>query len=258
MTLRAITVRQPWAWAIVHGGKDVENRTRNIAGGFRGPVAIHAGLAFDDAGTWEDGPCEDLLLDWFKDHPDDPATYPWRHRGAVLGVVDLGEVHPDCTEDVIGWGPTPTCSPWAQSHAWHLCLSNSRQLSRPVPVRGRLGLWTLPDDVEAAVREQVAERLTAVAEARGLTIPDRGPKRVVQHGTDSGYYTHLRRWHTEPCDDCRAAHAEATARRARARTQRKNAARNATRRATRAIAPGADDLTAISRRFELDEEVGAA
>ena len=43
--MRAMTVRQPHAWAIIHGGKDVENRTRNIAGSYRGPVAIHAGLA---------------------------------------------------------------------------------------------------------------------------------------------------------------------------------------------------------------------
>jgi hypothetical protein len=42
--MRALTVRQPWAWAIVHGGKDVENRTRNLAGSYRGPVAIHAAL----------------------------------------------------------------------------------------------------------------------------------------------------------------------------------------------------------------------
>ena len=24
----ALSVRQPWAWAIIHGGKDVENRTK--------------------------------------------------------------------------------------------------------------------------------------------------------------------------------------------------------------------------------------
>ena len=29
--LRILTVRQPYAWAIIHGGKDIENRTRNIA-----------------------------------------------------------------------------------------------------------------------------------------------------------------------------------------------------------------------------------
>lgn len=41
----AISVRQPWAWAIVHGGKPVENRTwrkGNPALGFRGPCCIHA------------------------------------------------------------------------------------------------------------------------------------------------------------------------------------------------------------------------
>lgn len=47
--MRILTVRQPWAWAIVHGGKDVENRTRNIAGAYRGPVAIHAGMRFDQS-----------------------------------------------------------------------------------------------------------------------------------------------------------------------------------------------------------------
>lgn len=32
MTLRVLTVRQPWAWSLIEGGKDVENRSRNIAG----------------------------------------------------------------------------------------------------------------------------------------------------------------------------------------------------------------------------------
>ena len=41
--IRGLTIRQPWAWAIVHGGKDVENRSRSL-GPYRGLVAIHAGL----------------------------------------------------------------------------------------------------------------------------------------------------------------------------------------------------------------------
>ena len=40
-------LRNPWAWAIIFGGKDVENRTRNIAGGYRGPVAITSSLRVD-------------------------------------------------------------------------------------------------------------------------------------------------------------------------------------------------------------------
>ena len=43
--MRILTVRQPWAWAIIHGGKDVENRVRNIAGDYHGPIAIHAAKA---------------------------------------------------------------------------------------------------------------------------------------------------------------------------------------------------------------------
>jgi hypothetical protein len=43
---RAISVRQPWAWLIVHGGKDIENRTWRT--NFRGRVYIHAGKEFDE------------------------------------------------------------------------------------------------------------------------------------------------------------------------------------------------------------------
>lgn len=41
----ALSVRQPWAWAIIHGGKNIENRDwrePNPGLRFRGPVAIHA------------------------------------------------------------------------------------------------------------------------------------------------------------------------------------------------------------------------
>lgn len=45
VTLRALTIRQPWAWAIIHGGKDIENRSWNTK--HRGPLVIHAGMGFD-------------------------------------------------------------------------------------------------------------------------------------------------------------------------------------------------------------------
>jgi len=41
----ALAVRQPWAWAIIHGGKDIENRTPHAValGGMRKTrIAIHA------------------------------------------------------------------------------------------------------------------------------------------------------------------------------------------------------------------------
>ena len=142
--MRAITVRQPWAWAIIHGGKDVENRSRNIAGSYRGPVAIHAGLT-EDRAAWGD---VDLASAWLSAGDDVTHT----ERGAIIGVVDLVDVHPDCTELVEGFGHTPTCSPWAMADHLHLLLANPRPLAKPIPYKGALGLWTLPDAVLAGAR----------------------------------------------------------------------------------------------------------
>lgn len=133
--MRALTVQQPWAWAIIHGGKTVENRSRNVAGAYRGPVAIHASLtvdtaAFDDPTMW-------AALAPFRDHgPDAPTSDRLDAVGVFLGVVDLVGSHT----------PTALCgSPWEDPDAGaHLVLVNPRPLEQPIPYRGRLGLWT-PD-----------------------------------------------------------------------------------------------------------------
>ena len=39
--VKALSIQQPWAWLIVNGHKDIENRDWRT--NFRGPVAIHAG-----------------------------------------------------------------------------------------------------------------------------------------------------------------------------------------------------------------------
>ncbi|MEE6295167.1 ASCH domain-containing protein [Georgenia wangjunii] len=144
--MRALTVRQPWAWAIIHGGKDVENRSRNLAGAYRGPVAIHAGLAPFEKDN-----------DGSRAHKaaygsEVPTALVF---GALIGVVDLVGVHESPDEGCMGLDPfdrARLCSPWAQQDVWHLVLANPRPLPEPVPYRGRLGLWTLPDgavDLEA-------------------------------------------------------------------------------------------------------------
>jgi hypothetical protein len=38
--MKALSIRQPWAWLIIHAGKDIENREWRTS--FRGPVLIHA------------------------------------------------------------------------------------------------------------------------------------------------------------------------------------------------------------------------
>ena len=160
--MRILTVRQPWAWAIIHGGKDVENRVRNIAGDYRGPVAIHVAMA--DA----EGAPENIWLeyaDFYRNkHGLRPSEFSWRdtERGHIIGVVELVAVHasklsasesflgaPVCFDSI-----TPTgnlCSVWAEPNHHHLILDAARALAEPIPYRGALGLRTLPDDTANSV-----------------------------------------------------------------------------------------------------------
>ena len=137
--MKAITVRQPWAWAIMHDGKDVENRSRNIAGTYRGPVVIHAGLTDDDDAYR--GPVGQRWLAWWAN-----GGSGWGgQRGFALGVVDLIGVHPyaDCDRRPFAG----FCSNWAGSGAMHLELAHPHAFAEPIPYRGRLGLWEFPDDL---------------------------------------------------------------------------------------------------------------
>jgi hypothetical protein len=49
--MKALSILQPWAWLIVNGHKDIENRTWRTT--FRGEVLIHAGKSLDvDSLMW--------------------------------------------------------------------------------------------------------------------------------------------------------------------------------------------------------------
>ncbi len=140
----ALTVRQPWGWAIFHG-KNVDNRS-----GWKykhtGELAIHAGLRFADQDAWAEvhrlSPDE---LDYFG-KPGEPTECAF---GAVIGVVDLDEPHwwEDCRQD-----DGSLCSPWAWRDRWHLPLRRPRRLQRPIECPGRQGPWVLPRSVEIDVR----------------------------------------------------------------------------------------------------------
>lgn len=166
--MRIVTVRQPWAWAIIHGGKDVENRVRNLAGGYRGPVAIHAGLAkFEDEGQYREvlraivsdlngWPAGDAEL-WSADsiESDDPRFV----YGAIIGVVDLVDVHEQrAHHEPLAQAPWITestdrvcCGAWAERGAHHLVLANPRALDEPIPYKGALGLRQLDEATVARI-----------------------------------------------------------------------------------------------------------
>lgn len=84
--MRILTVRQPWSEAIIFGGKDVENRARNIAGGYRGPVAIHSAKRPATPEEWRafDAGYPDAMLRMAESVPWSQEEY-----GVIIGVVDL-------------------------------------------------------------------------------------------------------------------------------------------------------------------------
>lgn len=159
--MKAITVQQPWAWAIIHGGKNVENRTRigtwsKLAGQ---TIAIHAGQRWSErgAGSWEvRRSLASVELGWPADDSevwsgDMLGEYGEQFsRGAVIGLVDVVEVHPE---------QGGCCQPWGEQSYYdvdgrkrvdivHLVLEEPRPVE-PYPIRGALGAWTCPDIVSA-------------------------------------------------------------------------------------------------------------
>lgn len=164
--MRILTVRQPWAWAIIHGGKDVENRVRNLAGEYRGPIAIHAGLQLDKEAFRSDTLARAANL-------ADAPSLKRMPRGVIIGVVDLVGVHqcqshrgtsdvPDCVRS--GTPLAMICSSWAEFHpgevAHHLVVTNPRALDEPIPFKGALGMRTLPADVVAEIERIGFRELT--------------------------------------------------------------------------------------------------
>ncbi|OMC46878.1 hypothetical protein A5742_25435 [Mycolicibacterium fortuitum] len=145
--MKALTVQQPWAWAIVHGGKLIENRTQLWS--YRGPLAIHAGARWSDRGALS------TLVQGAVMREDGSASLTYgrlqAHRftfGAIIGVAELVDCHPDAG----------CCKPWGESayvehggrerrRITHLVLENPRPLPEPIPCKGALGLWTPPADI---------------------------------------------------------------------------------------------------------------
>ncbi len=115
--IRVISVRQPWAWLIIHAGKDIENRSWST--NHRGPLAIHASKAKPDPAD-----CA-AVLELAEELGIGEPQYEY---GMVIGTVD-----------VVGC-VTRSRSPWfAGPVGWQ--LANPRPCD-PWPLLGRLGLYS--------------------------------------------------------------------------------------------------------------------
>jgi hypothetical protein len=112
----ALSVRQPWAWLIVNGVKDIENRSWRTH--LRGPLLIHASSSLD-------GYAENI--EWVRRKrgisvPLDLA------RGGIVGVVDVI----DCVES--------HKSKWFEKGSFGWVIANPRRLKFRL-CKGAVGLF---------------------------------------------------------------------------------------------------------------------
>uniref|UniRef100_A0AAU2VRD1 ASCH domain-containing protein n=1 Tax=Streptomyces sp. NBC_00008 TaxID=2903610 RepID=A0AAU2VRD1_9ACTN len=124
--LRAVSIRQPWADAIIFGNKRTENRTWALPRSAVGTILlIHASKSADR------GALPTPMTDRW---PDD--------RGALIGYARFPSSH---------HASTHCCTPWGEPHAWHWTLTDVHPLPTPVPCPGSLGLWTPPPTALQAI-----------------------------------------------------------------------------------------------------------
>ena len=156
--MKALTLRQPWAYAVTHLGKRVENRTwEPPASAIGEDIALHAGRTDDvgairairEAGLWRD-PAVDPANPYAEPYPRGAIVAVvriagWTEKDGISITVEGEDVH---EEEILE-------SPWYRDDVGIL-FRNVRVLATPVPCKGALGLWTVPADVEAIVRARAA------------------------------------------------------------------------------------------------------
>jgi hypothetical protein len=137
--MRVISIRQPWAWLIIHAGKDIENR--DWCTNFRGPVAIQAS-------KYVPTPAEISEIE---------LAMKVRIRRSELqygGVIGTAEIT-DCVSH--------HASPWFFGGYGFV-------LVRPRPVRfhplaGKLGIYDVPDYVPEYVDPCEPAKVAVVGES---------------------------------------------------------------------------------------------
>lgn len=120
--MKVLSIRQPWAWLIIHGGKDVENRTWHTK--FRGRFLVHASKGMTRAeynvASWVAGPLGITIP------PFDELSL-----GGIVGSVELVD------------SLDTSNSPWYMGHK-ALVLRDPKPLPF-TPLKGRLGFFDAPD-----------------------------------------------------------------------------------------------------------------
>jgi len=111
--MKAISIRQPWAYLVVAGVKTIENQTWTTD--YRGAVLIHAAVETDREARRQ-------LRRLDVEVPGELV------RGAIVGFAELVDVVTESSDRFFS-GP------------FGFVLRNAQPLKRPIPMPGRLRLF---------------------------------------------------------------------------------------------------------------------
>jgi len=138
-TIRALTICQPWAWAVM-GPKRFENRDWYTD--YQGPLVIHAGKST----SWmHEGVA--FLRSLGIEPPRDLAF------GAIIGVVD----QVDCIRPSEAKRADGTPDPFAMlDKAWCHQYANPRRLATPIPYKGQQGFFRVPAELVKSIVDYAA------------------------------------------------------------------------------------------------------
>lgn len=136
MQMKALSVRQPWVWCIVHGFKPVENRDwgpHNPALRFRGPALIHASgtmsrLDYSHAVQCIRDMGDDIATPVLDTMPTEAALRA-HHMGGITGIATVTGI---VTEHPSPWFFGPLA----------LVLENAKPLPFK-PHKGQLGFFNV-------------------------------------------------------------------------------------------------------------------
>lgn len=207
--LRAISIREPWVWAIRCAGKRVENRSRETLLAYRGPVLLHTGVTCTRADFTGDigWMADEGLAQSYRDKVSrqtgrELPVPPKNVKELALGGFGARAVVVGCRwNDVNGhvWAGTgeamrcagcggtatrdgrptrcPKPDPWANPGAVGILLDKVEPLPCFVPWRGNLAMpfKVVEEEFALLLATHLARRPLDLEELIALSVPHREP-----------------------------------------------------------------------------------
>ncbi len=142
--MKALSFSQPWLWAVLYGGKRVENRK------WQPPIGmIDQRIALHAAKSWDKDGVPFLAKMGLADKM--PARFDLYAKSAIVGVATIDRIVSDpkgLPADQRGWFFGP--------FGW--ILSNIIPLETPLAATGALQLWSVPPVLEEQINAQLGGR----------------------------------------------------------------------------------------------------